>query len=36
MVTLWAIAAVEWVCAGGEGPIQEDLGRMGDFEVGQS
>ena len=36
MVTLRAMAAVEYVCAGGGGPIQEDLGRMGDFEVGRA
>ena len=36
MVTLRAMAAVECVCAGGGGPIQEDLGRKGDFEGGQS
>lgn len=35
MVTLWAIAVVERGYEGGEGPIQEDLGRIEDLEAGR-
>ena len=35
MVTFWAMAAVERGCEGGDGPIQEDLGRIEDLEAGR-
>jgi hypothetical protein len=35
MVTLRAMAAVECERVGGDGPIQEDLGRIGGLEIGQ-
>ena len=35
MVTFWAMAVVECGCEGGDGPIQEDLGRIEDLEAGR-
>ena len=35
MVTFWAIAAVECGREGGDGPIQEDLGRTEVLEAGR-
>jgi hypothetical protein len=35
MVTFWAIAAVGCGCEGGDGPIQEDLGRKEVLEAGR-
>jgi hypothetical protein len=35
MVTFWAMAAVGCGCKGGDGPIQEDLGRNEVLEAGR-